>query len=503
MRPSPSSLRGRLVLGAVAVGLGFAVLFGALAAWRVHHAEDQAITAALQSRMELARDEVSADGSIAQDAGSPKTDLVQVLGRDGAPLSSSPALRTVGPLVDVGTVTRTRSGVQTRLSLQSPDIDLAVLAVPLHLSVQGGSPAGTGALVVATDTEGFNTATSDLLSLLLAGLAAVVLAVGALAWVLTGRALRSVARITESAGAVQPRDLAAGLPVPRHDAELTRLVEALNLMLGRLHHSHATELAFAADAGHRLRTPVATLRAEAELALRENDPDDLKAALERVVQDADRLTAIVDSMLARSRRDRLEPVSVIDTIAERAIEWHRQADLHQVLLDLQVHDQLSRSVKCAELTSIVDPVIDNAVRHTPPHGLVTIDVRLGGTAENEVHISVTNEGEPIPSDLAPHVFDAWVSTRDASVAGGLGLWLARETARDVGGDVELTSSREDEGTTTFRVRLPREAGPDTRLPQAQGVTFDLGPRASESPPRAHTPLQRPSRRAPGTGRRPR
>lgn len=461
MRPTPSSLRGRLVLGAVAVGLGFAVMFGLLATWRVHHAEDQAITAALHSRVELARDEVTADGSIAQDAGSPKTDLVQVLGPDGTPLASSPGLRTVGPLVDVGTVTGTGSGVESRLSLQSPDIDLAILAVPLRLAARNGSPAGTGALVVAADTEGFNAATSDLLSLLLAGLAAVVVAVGALAWVLTGRALRSVARITESAGAVQPRDLAAGLPVPRHDAELTRLVEALNLMLGRLHDSHATELAFAADAGHRLRTPVATLRAEAELALRDDDPADLKAALERVVQDADRLTSIVDSMLARSRRDRLEPVSVTDAIADRASEWHRQADLHEVALDLRVHEHLPRSVRCAELTSVVDPLVDNAVQHTPPQGVVVVDVRLGGAHENEIRVCVTNEGHPIPSDLAPRVFDAWVSTRDASIAGGLGLWLARETARDVGGDVELTDDVDGGGTTTFRVRLPRETAPGT------------------------------------------
>ena len=449
------------MLGAVAVGLGFAVLFGALATWRVHHAEDQAITAALQSRMELARDEITADGSIAQDAGSPKTDLVQVLSPDGTPLSSSPALRTVGPLVDVRTVTASRSDLESRLSLQSPDIDLAVLAVPLRLTARDGSPAGTGALVVAADSEGFNAATSDLLSLLLAGLAVVVVAVGALAWVLTGRALRSVARLTESAGAVQPRDLAAGLPVPRHDAELTRLVESLNLMLGRLHHSHAAELAFAADAGHRLRTPVATLRAEAELALREDDPDELRAALGRVVQDADRLTSIVDSMLARGRRERLAPVSVAHTLADRASEWHRQADLHHVALELKVHEHLSRAVRCAELTSVVDPLIDNAIRHTPPRGVVGIDVRLGGTAENEVHICVTNEGEPIPADLAPRVFDAWVSTRDASVAGGLGLWLARETARDVGGDVELIGDQVDEGTTTFRVRLPCDTGPDT------------------------------------------
>lgn len=153
-------------------------------------------------------------------------------------------------------------------------------------------------LVVAVDVEGFNAASRDLLGLLIAGLAVVMLAMAALSWILTGRALHSVTRLTESAETLEPRALATGLPLPRRDAELARLVSALNRMLARLHESHATELAFAADAGHRLRTPVAALRAEAERALRERDPKEQTAALERILLDADQLTSIVDRMLA-------------------------------------------------------------------------------------------------------------------------------------------------------------------------------------------------------------
>lgn len=453
---SPTSLRNRLVLGALAVGVVFAILFGALAAWRVHHAEDQAINAALQSRMELARDEVAADGAIAQDAGSPKTDLVQVLGPDGAVRSSSPALAGVDPLAHVAAVRESRQGSQARLSLQQPDIDLAILAIPLRIAAHGSSPAGTGALVVATDTEGFNAATSDLLSLLLTGLAAVVLAIGVLAWFLTGRALRSVTRITETAESVRPRDLAAGLPVPHRDAEMTRLVEALNRMLARLHQSHTTELAFAADAGHRLRTPIATLRAEAELALRETDPTELAAALERVVQDADQLTSVVDRMLARSHPNKHQAAPVRDALARAGNRWHRQASLNDIALDLHVDEHLSSTARCTELIEIVEPIIDNAIRHTLASGSILIDVRLAAKTDADVLVvSVSNDGEPIASDLAAHVFDAWVSTRDASIAGGLGLWLARETARDLGGDVELSAEGAAQ-VTTFRVRLPVE-----------------------------------------------
>ncbi len=457
MKLAPRSLRNRLVLGAATVGLAFAVLFGIVATWRVNHAESQAVHAALQTRVELARDEVGADGSIIQDAGSPKTDLVQVIGPDGTVRASSPALSGAPALIDVATVQAFTGGVERRVALQRPDIDLAVLAVPTTLTAKAGSPAGTGALVVAVDAEGFNAATDQLLGLLIAGLAAVVLATTALSWILTGRALDSVTRITEDAETVKPRDLASGLPVPHGDAELARLVEALNRMLGRLHSSHAAELAFAADAGHRLRTPIATLRAEAELALRENDPDERTAALHRIVEDADQLTSIVDRMLARSRARDRGPEPVLDVLTAAEGRWQRQAELSNVTLSIHVGPGLTPTTRSSELAEIVEPILDNAVRHTPAGGAVDIDVHVEGRAGIALLVCVSNTGESIPADIAPHIFDAWVSGRDASIAGGLGLWLSRETARDVGGDV--TVIEDGRHPTTFRVRLPMIGGP--------------------------------------------
>jgi signal transduction histidine kinase len=449
---APRSLRNRLVLGAAAVGLAFSVLFGVVATWRVNHAETQAVHAALQSRLVLARDEVAADGTISQDAGSPKTDLVQVLRPDGTIRASTAALAAAPALIDVSAVPSTSAGVERRVALQHPDIDLAVLAVPLALTAQAGSPAGTGALVVAVDAEGFNTATDQLLGLLIAGLSAVVLAMTALSWILTGRALHNVTRIAEDAESVTPRDLASGLPVPHRDAELARLVEALNRMLGRLHQSHASELAFAADAGHRLRTPVATLRAEAELALRETDPAELSAALERIVDDADQLTSIVDRMLARSRAHDHGPELVLDVLAAARGRWQRQAELAEVTLSVRAATTITPTTMCAELAEMVEPILDNAVRHTPAGGAVDIDLHVEPLPGPSLVVRVSNTGEAIPANLADHVFDAWVSSRDASVAGGLGLWLARETARDLGGDITLV--HDGPHTTTFQVELP-------------------------------------------------
>ncbi|MDX6358708.1 MAG: hypothetical protein QOH37_1762, partial [Nocardioidaceae bacterium] len=212
-----------------------------------------------------------------------------------------------------------------------------------------------------------------------------------------------------------------------------------------------TELAFAADAGHRLRTPVATLRAEAELALRESDPDELNAALERIVRDADQLTSIVDRMLARGRAREHAPAPVLQALAEAGKRWHRQAELGSIVLSVRIDPGITPQTRCAELIEVMEPIFDNARRFTPANGHLDIDVRLAPDPARGLVVDIANTGPGIATHLAPQVFDAWVSSRDASVAGGLGLWLARETARDLGGDVTLLNTEGD--TTIFRIAL--------------------------------------------------
>jgi signal transduction histidine kinase len=458
VRRAPRSLRGRLVLGAVAVGLVFAAVFGAVATLRLHQVEDAAVDTALRTRLDLVRDEVRPDGTLRPDRGRPQTDLVQVIGPDGQVLTSGPALAGAPPLVTLDAVqSHGASGVRSQRALQHPDIDLAALAVPLRLSGTATSPAGTGALVVAVDAEGFTAARADLLRLLLVGLVTVVLAIALLSWALAGRALRSVTTLTEEAEAIRAGDLADGLPVPANDAELARLVGALNRMLARLHDSHNRELAFAADAGHRLRTPVATLRAEAELALQEPEPAQILGALRRIVRDADQLTLIVDRMLARNRSRGRAPTPAVRSAMESAtIRWARQADLLGVMLSVDLPTDLPDDLTCPELADVVEPIVDNAMRHTPRAGRVEVIVDVRQAAA-WIAVDVTNSGAGIPGELAPQIFDAWVSDRDASEAGGLGLWLSRETARDKGGDVTLIDPAP--GHTTFRVVLP--CGPTT------------------------------------------
>lgn len=450
VRLRPTSLRGRLVLGAVGVGLVFALLFGSAAAWRIHHAADQAIGAALQSRLELARTEVAPDGSLRTDPAGPKSDLVQIVDADGMVLTSSPGLRGLGPLTTATALGSARLGERGTVSFSTPDVDLATLAVPWRV-IKGGGVVEPVTLVVALDTEGFTTANDTLTGLLMVGLGVVILVLALLSWVVTGRTLRRVHGLTESAERVGAGGRQDGMQVPKGDAELGRLVLALNRMVARLHANHLAELAFAANAGHRLRTPVATLRAEAELALLDPDPGRRTSALKQIIADADRLTLIVDRMLARGRPGAQEEVSLPQLLDDTTPRWRRQARFARVdLLVLLPSTNRPRRVPGHDLIDILDPIIDNAIRHTPPSGNIRIEV--GPSPSDQLVVEVSNTGSSVPADLAPHIFDAWVSTRAGSEAGGLGLWVARETARDLGGDVLLVTGFP--GSTRFRVSLP-------------------------------------------------
>ena len=127
--------------------------------------------------------------------------------------------------------------------------------------------------------------------------------------------------------------------------------------------------------------------------------------------------------------------------------------------------EVTPQTRCAEVADIIEPILDNAVRYTPPGGDIDIRIRLDTRPAATLVVDISNTGDPISDDLAQNLFEAWVSERDASVAGGLGLWLARETARDLKGDVTLV----DDGThpTTIRVKLPAQIAPSRRLQRAQ------------------------------------
>ncbi|MBV9291247.1 MAG: hypothetical protein JO222_02270 [Frankiales bacterium] len=413
------SLRGRLVAVATLTTLVVLSVGAAIAIWQVRSVTDRALTDAVRTRLATVRDGLTADGQLGSSRRIQRTaTYVQVLGATGRVVSASPALQDTPPLLPFALA---RAGIRhpRLLNLNQPDLDLAVLAEPQAVA------GGRGAVIVAVESQGFLDARQQLQTVIVIGVPLIVVLTALLTWLITGRALRIVTRLAEDADALSVSNSSRGLSIHTADVELSRLVAALNRMLTRLSTHYATNLAAAAETTHRLRTPLATLRAEAELALLDDDPQATRVALERIVADADRLTGLVDRLLsAAGGHSDVRPAE--SACAEMGAEWRRQAEARGCSVNVQCRGTGNTDVTL--LRAVVDPLVENAIRHSSPNKPVAIDLLID---DSGTRISVTNQGLGVSPEVRDQLFQPW----SGRPHGGIGLWLAREAARGGGGDL--------------------------------------------------------------------
>ncbi|MER7468710.1 HAMP domain-containing sensor histidine kinase [Streptomyces sp. NPDC097981] len=304
--------------------------------------------------------------------------------------------------------------------------------------------------------------------------------------------LRPLEEVSLTAVEVTRLPLAAGevampAPVPHADSdtEVGRVATALNLMLGhvgdaltRRHVSEERLRGFAADASHELRTPVATVRAHAELALRHPGPvpDEVRHALHRVAAESHRMSALVDDLLLLARLDagrplERQPVDLTRIVLDVIDDVHALSPGHHWELDLP-EEPVVVPGDLHRLHQVVANLAANARLHTPAGTHVT--VALSSDA-GRVGLSVADDGPGVPAALLPDVFRRFSRgdtgrSRSTSAAGatgstgstGLGLAIVEAVVHVHGGDVTVESRP---GHTVFRLSLP--AGPP---PEGGGYT---------------------------------
>jgi signal transduction histidine kinase len=289
-----------------------------------------------------------------------------------------------------------------------------------------GTGQRVGAIVVA-----FSTASLERLQqLVLVGslvLCFVMLVAGALAIrnALNG-ALRPVARMTASAQDWSAHDLDRRFSLGPPRDELTGLAATLDGLLARIAASRRHEQRFAAEMAHELRTPLAGLRLQAELALRSHGPDaaaEREAALQTVVAQATRLGDTIDALLAVARRE-IDP-------AEGSVDL---AAIAGELDGIEVRAP-ARGVPLAEgdpdvVRRALMPLVENARRHARS----AVRLELSSDA-GRVRLAVRDDGPGLDPALGERAFDPGVRGDDSNGGGGLGLPLARRLARSCGGDV--------------------------------------------------------------------
>ncbi|MCW2716241.1 ATP-binding protein [Pseudonocardia sp.] len=422
---------------------------------------DASLDPGLRARVAVVADELgSGDGSTAL---GPADGIVQIGRADGRTLlTASPAAGT-RPLLDEAQRQQALAGEVSFTGVVNGDRSrILATTVPTR--------AGRELVVVGTGTDVSDAAVERAGSALLLGGPPAVLLAGFGAWVLAGAMLRPVERMQRQAAEISDDDLGRRLAVPRTRDEIAALGSTMNALLARLQEALLRERSFVADAGHELRTPLAILRTELELAARPGrSRDDLVDAVTRAGGETDRLIRLAEDLLLLARADnhqpflRPAPLSVPQLLDVAARGAGARAAERGVVVSVQGPDELDVVADPDRLRQAVDNLLDNATRYATPGGTVSITAIT--PVPGRFSLEIADDGPGFPPDFLPRAFERFqraeaARSRDGGGT-GLGLSIVRAIAQAHGGSAEATN-RPDGGarvTLDLPVALATTDGP--------------------------------------------
>lgn len=364
---------------------------------------------------------------------------IRVLDREGGPVDGGPAV-ALGP-----------NQVQTLESGQGL-LETSVSPPRRWLGTVVTAPDGSQRLVVAgAALVGYDQAQGLAFQWLLVAAVLAGAAAGVATWLGVRAALRPMHRMQLAADALPPGQR---LPVPEARDELRAMTEAINGLLTRRDEARQRLQRFTGDAAHELRSPVASIRAQAEVAVLHPEAGFAQEVLADVVAESERLSALIDDLLVLSRSDagELPTAGLVDlALAAQAAVDRLPPDGPSVRLRVPAH---ASSVWAAsrELDLVLDNLLRNAVRHARAHVSVFVLPTIGGG----VRLLVDDDGPGVPEEHRSRVFDRFYRVhgdRGRATGGfGLGLALVAEVVRRRGGTVAVGES--PDGGARFEARWP-------------------------------------------------
>ncbi len=427
-----------------AFAVAMAVVLAALG-WFLYARLESHLRTELDTSLQVRADDLAAlvreHGSLAPSGRGliePGESFAQLLDRNGNVLDATRPLR-VAPLLDAAAIKG--ATYENRPSVAGLNDPARLLAIPVP----------RGVLVVgATRQNNLETLASFRNELLIAGPIALLLASLA-GYLLAGLSLRQVESMRRRAAAISAETPGERLPVPSTRDEVERLGSTLNEMLGRLEAGLQRERDFVADAGHELRTPLALLRTELELALRQGQSkEELREALRVSVEEVDRLAQLADDLLLIARYDRgrlplrvesVDARSLLDSVVTR-FQW--RADEATRPLASEAPPGLTVRGDRLRLEQALGNLVDNALRH----GRGRVTLRAAG-ANGSVELAVEDQGDGFADGFAERAFERFSRAQHDAGGAGLGLAIVRVIAEAHGGSADVS------GGSRVRLMLPR------------------------------------------------
>lgn len=316
--------------------------------------------------------------------------------------------------------------------------------------------SGTVTLVAERSLTEVTTTTNRINDSLTLGVPFLIVLMGLMTWWLTGRALRPVEQIRSEAAAITGSTIHKRVPEPATNDEIGRLARTMNSMLDRLEESSQRQRRFVSDASHELRSPIATIRAQLEVAKRRGADADWSAVADRILAEDARLENAVTDLLDLARAEEGENIDAvvdIDEIVLTEADRYQSSEIVDTTIDTHKVSAGRARGNPAQCTRIVRNLLDNACRHAKSQVAVSL------TTEQEfVVLTVDDDGPGIPLADRDRVFDRFTRLDEGRSrdAGGMGIGLAmvRTIADRHGGSVTIGDA--PLGGARFVVRLPAE-----------------------------------------------
>lgn len=313
---------------------------------------------------------------------------------------------------------------------------------------------GEVAVVVGQSTEDVDESTAATTRLLAVGVPILIVVVGVATWFVVGRAFAPVDRIRREVDEISGTDLHRRVSAPPRRDEIGLLARTMNRMLERLDDAQRRQREFVSDASHELRSPTASIRQHAEVALAYPDRVSTESLADNVLAESIRLQRIEDALLLLARIDeRSQAVEAIPVDLDDLALVEAKRLRESTSLRIDVSAVAACRVRGDEnlLSRVVRNLLDNAARHAS--GSVRVGLR---TDADTVVLEVEDDGAGIPEPERERVFDRFVRLDEARArddgGSGLGLAIVRELVALHGGSVRVREGAL--GGALFEVRLP-------------------------------------------------
>src|SRR6476660_4284247 len=446
----PRSIAFQLILlFTLAAALLLACGLGVFSSIVAHHAfaEDNAVLAdklfALSADLRENGPEIFREEVTAHRAGQHTPYWIRILDSQGRAIAETPEMDRLIPTQIFPVAREPAEAIRTRKDYRSAGKLFSLVSLNEH------SGAGAYTLQLAQDRSSDEQVEGNFALLFIAVLFGGVVASALIAIIVTRRGLRPLRKMTESLGRIGPDQLKERIGSTGWPRELQPLAIAFDQMLKRLDDSFTRLSQFSADLAHELRTPIANMLGEAQVALtRDRTAADYREIVESTVAECERLSRIVDNLLFVARVDAArEPIARKQFDARAEVEkiaefYQTVADDHHVTITCSGNGQIYADPDLFERA--VGNLLDNALRFTPENGSIRIAL-----CENEAdfEVAVSDNGCGIAAQHLPRVFDRFYRAESSRSSDGAGLGLALvKSIVDLHGGSAIIESQLGNGT---------------------------------------------------------